>query len=184
VQGLQGVQGPPGATGPAGSTVAGWLSNYGARCDGTTPDDAAISAWLADTVAVGRPAYFSGTCAFSNPIRLPTVNGVSIIGASPATSTLVYTGSNTNTDIMSIGNNSIPCCSGQVIGSNFANWQLKSNTFMAGGASLHLSQIGRSSLFNWWACTQDCAQAGANNFYHGVWFDEVDTVLLLQQLLT
>jgi hypothetical protein len=68
-----------------------------------TPDDAAIDAWLTATVAMGKPAYFTGTCVFSNPIVLPAVNGVTIVGASPATSILLYTGLNTNSDIISIG---------------------------------------------------------------------------------
>lgn len=148
------------------------LSRYGAKCDGTTNDDAAISQWLTATVAVGKPAYFTGTCAFATPIVLPDVDNVTIVGASPGTSVLLYVGATTNTDIIKIGTAGVACCAGQHRALNFANWQVKSNTFMTGGAAVHFAQIVRSSLFNWWVCTQDCA----NNFYHGVWFDQVDTI--------
>ena len=61
--------------------------------------------WQRRRFSRAEPAYFAGTCAFLNPIVLPVVNGVSITGASPGTSTLLYTGLNTSTDIISVGNN-------------------------------------------------------------------------------
>jgi len=148
------------------------LTYYGAVCNGSTNDDAAISAWLAATVAVGKPAYFTGTCAFNTPIVLPDVDSVTILGSSPGTAVLLYTGGTTNTDIIKIGTAGVPCCAGQKHNLMFANWQIKSNTVMTGGAAVHFAQIVRSNLTNWWVCTQDCA----NNFYHGVWFDQVDTM--------
>jgi hypothetical protein len=144
------------------------LSTYGAKCDGATNDDAAIASWLAATVAVGKPAYFQGQCAFNTPIVLPAVDKVTITGASPGTSILKYTGSNTTSDIISIASGG-----GQHHFWSFQNWQLTSNTTMVSGAALHLQQVVRSNLLNWWACTQDCT----NNFYHGVWFDQVDSVV-------
>ncbi len=156
----------------ASSTPASVLANYGAKCDGVTNDDPAISQWLNATVAVGKPAYFTGTCAFATPIVLPDVDNVTIVGTSPGTSILLYVGATTNTDIIKIGTAGVACCAGQHRALNFANWQIKSNTLMTGGAAVHFAQIVRSSLFNWWVCTQDCA----NNFYHGVWFDQVDTM--------
>ena len=156
----------------ASSTPASNLANYGAKCDGVTNDGPAISQWLTATVAVGKPAYFTGTCAFAAPIVLPAVDNVTIIGSSPGASVLVYTGTNTNTDIISIGNNGIACCDGQHKGLHFQNWQLKSNTSMTGGAAMHFQQIVRSDLYNWWVCSQDCT----NNFYHGVWFDGIDVI--------
>jgi hypothetical protein len=148
------------------------LAHYGAACDGVTNDYTAIVAWLNATVAIGKPAYFSGTCAFATPIVLPAVDNVTIVGSSPGTSKLLYIGANTNTDIISIGTAGTPCCAGQHRALMFANWQLQSNTVMIGGAAMHFAQIVRSNLHNWWACTQDCA----NNFWHGVWFDQVDTM--------
>jgi hypothetical protein len=180
VFGRNGASAGPGASIPfstlgtliPGLSPASHLSFYGAACNGTTNDDAAISAWLAATVAVGKPAYFSGTCAFNTPIVLPIVNGVSIIGDSPATSVLLYTGANTTSDIISIGNSATVCCSGQQNGLHFQNWQLKSNTNMTGGAAMHFQQTVRSALINWSACDQDCP----NNFFHGVWFDQIDVM--------
>ena len=145
---------------------------FGAKCDGTTDDSVAMAAWLAKAAAGVHLALPGGTCVFKSPLVAPTggVNGASITGAGDGTSVLLYAGSGTTGDLLTIGDGT----------NNYLDWTLSgfriaSSTALASPATgLHLKLFSRGTVAN---VTLD-GQDGNGNLYNGIWFDGADTNVL------
>ncbi len=145
------------------------LLDYGAKCDGSTDDTAAIQAWLnkaAANVALIAPA---GVCNFSAALTVPSggINQVGIVGAGPYQTVFRYTGVSTTADLLTIGDGT----------NSYTNWYLgnfriASNTTMTAGTGIHFKRLSRSELRGVIADGQD----GNGKLWNGIWFDAVDVV--------
>lgn len=141
--------------------------DFGGKCDGTTNDDAAMNAALSNLTAGELLVFPAGTCVFSTPKALPIVQNVSIRGAGARKTVLLYTGSNTTSDIWTVGDGTTSMTGWSISGLRF-----DSTTTMTAGAALHLKRMQNGSeLFD-----VDAGVFGqpTRKLYNGVWLDNVN----------
>ncbi|MBY4728345.1 MULTISPECIES: glycosyl hydrolase family 28-related protein [Burkholderia] len=141
--------------------------DFGGKCDGTTNDDAAMNAALSNLTAGELLVFPAGTCVFSTPKALPIVQNVSIRGAGARQTVLLYTGSNTTSDIWTVGDGTTSMTGWSISGLRF-----DSTTTMTAGAALHLKRMQNGSeLFD-----VDAGVFGqpTRKLYNGVWLDNVN----------
>jgi hypothetical protein len=161
-------------------TLAQWLDTpalpqwFGAKCDGTTDDTAALQAWLNALGPNLRGAMRPGKCRFTLALQFPKVQNLSIVGSGGHVSTFWYDGPNTTADIITIGDTTTTTL--QLSQWNLSGFRVASNTKMSGGSALRMHGLVRSILRDLVADGQD----GNGNLYHGLWFDQVDQVVLSQ----
>ena len=86
-----------------GGTTFNLKSDFGAKCDGTTDDTAAIQAWLAKAAPGVQLVAPAGTCLFSTPVSAPTASSYSIVGAGVGASVLKYAGAATSSNLIALG---------------------------------------------------------------------------------
>ncbi|WP_246794585.1 hypothetical protein [Burkholderia perseverans] len=143
------------------------LRDFGAKCNGTFNDDAALTsgiAALAPGVVLELPP---GTCTFTAAKVAPLVNGAAIVGAGAGQTTLLYTGAGTTSDLLKIGNGT----------ASLSGWLLKgfsiqSNTKMTAGAALHVMRMQNGNRID--DVNAGVFGATTNNVYNGLWLDNVN----------
>ncbi|WP_164992010.1 glycosyl hydrolase family 28-related protein [Burkholderia stabilis] len=141
--------------------------DFGGKCDGTTNDDAAMNAALTNLTAGELLVFPAGTCVFSTPKALPIVQNVSIRGAGARQTVLLYTGSNTTSDLWTVGDGTTSMTGWSISGLRF-----DSTTTMTAGAALHLKRMQNGSeLFD-----VDAGVFGqpSRKLYNGIWLDNVN----------
>ncbi|VWD09242.1 gp48 [Burkholderia lata] len=141
--------------------------DFGGKCDGKTNDDAAMNAALSNLTAGELLVFPAGTCVFSTPKALPIVQNVSIRGAGARQTVLLYTGSNTTSDLWTVGDGTTSMTGWSISGLSF-----DSTTTMTAGAALHLKRMQNGSeLFD-----VDAGVFGqpSRKLYNGVWLDNVN----------
>ena len=144
------------------------LRDAGARCDGRTDDTAALQRWL-DRTRPGQAARApGGTCLFTRPLVLAT-SGVSIEGAGPYQTVLAYAGSDPGVDLVTLGTTPVGLRNVRLAG-----FRITSRTPMRAGSALRLRGFNRSMLREIVIDGQD----GAGLLWDGIWFEEVDQVVL------
>ena len=144
-------------------------SEFGALCDGSTDDTAALQAWLAKAATGVHLSLPAGTCVFKSPLSAPSggVTGVSITGTGDQTSVLLYEGSTTTADLLTIGDGT-----NNYIGWYLSDVRIASNQMMASpSTALHLKLLSRGIVNN---VTID-GQDGNGKLYNGEWFDGTDS---------
>ena len=141
---------------------------FGAKCDGSTDDTAALSNWAASLGPGVLGVLPAGTCVFRSPLSI-VANGFGIRGSGEFTTTLQYAGANTTPDIITIGNTA----SG-AYDFSLAEFTITSATKMTAGTAIHIVDGQRFSLTNGVIEGQDNSQS-ANNLWNGIWFDKIDT---------
>lgn len=148
------------------------LLSYGAKCDGVTDDTAAISAWLANATGDASVALVAppGTCVFTSTLSNPAGRSasVSLSGAGAYSTTFLYTGANTTSDLISIGDST-----NEQTNWNIHDFRVMSSTKMTGGSALHLRGLSRSGVGN---IVFD-GQEGNGNLWNGPWYDGLDHVM-------
>lgn len=145
--------------------------DFGAKGDGDTDDADALELWLA---AIGPNlcgVLRAGTYRFTRPLAVQLPNGTAIVGSGGRTSTLLYDGPPSSSDILTIGNGTSP-----ITGLCLSGFRVASNATMTGGAGLRLRWVARSSLRDVIADGQD----GNGKLASGFWFDGVDAVAMVQ----
>ncbi|UTV56439.1 glycoside hydrolase family 55 protein [Burkholderia arboris] len=105
--------------------------DFGGKCDGTTNDDAAMNAALSNLSAGELLVFPAGTCVFSTPKALPIVQNVSIRGAGARQTVLLYTGSNTTSDLWTVGDGTTSMTGWSISGLRFDS----TTTMTAGGSA-------------------------------------------------
>ena len=124
---------PPEQGGTGGMPILNPIQ-FGAKCDGSTDDSTALSAWAA-SAANGAYMVVPGTCAFKSPLVFPTgVNYVRLSGG-----TLLYTGVATNITAVKIGDPGHGFC--EATGWNITGLRLRSSTVMTGGEAMLLGDV-------------------------------------------
>lgn len=141
--------------------------DYGAKCDNSTDDVAALTAWMTDisngSGIGGRLGVLSGEiCIFKSQISILGRNDWSIRGAGPYTSTLRYAGAATNIDLIVIGDGIGP--TSRV---TFEDFRIDSSTVMTSGSAIH---IKKSNYYTFNNIVLQGAQA--NNLWNGIFWDE------------
>lgn len=143
------------------------IRDFGAKCDGKTDDDAAITRGLSALTPGEQLVFPAGVCVYSMPKTLPIVQRVSIIGAGAQQTVLLYKGSNTKSDLWTVGDGTTSMTGWSISGLRF-----DSMTAMTGGAALHLKRMQNGNeLVD--------VDAGAlsqtvKNLFNGIWLDNVN----------
>lgn len=158
-----------GGGGSSGGQTGVTPLTYGAKCDSSTDDSTALQNWLNAGAAGTVLALTKSTCLFKTPLSLTNPMFLTIIGAGPYQSVLLYAGSSTTSDLISIGAVDPGTQTSDMFLSNF---RVTSNTQMTAGAGIHFKNIHQSML---WNVTAD-GQGGTGNLWKGIWFDQVDNV--------
>jgi hypothetical protein len=147
-----------------------YLTDYGAKCDGTTDDTTAINAWLA-SLSSGVTGYAPmGTCIFTAALTANN-SGFSLYGAGAYSTIFKYTGASTTIDLLTVGNSST-----QNKNVDIEQFRITSSTVMTAGTAIHIELLGRSMFRGIVVDGQD----GTGNFWNGIWFDRIDSVSFLQ----
>ncbi len=145
------------------------VKDYGAKCDGTTDDTAAIN--NAEALAGAADLVFpAGICVFSSKLAFAIYTG-SVIGAGPYATTLLYDGASTTTDLVTVG---FPGTSTSVGPGYVGGFRIASSTKMTGGTALHAFL---ASNFMFKDIILD-GPGGNGNLYNGFWFDRFDQIHL------
>ncbi|WP_331326208.1 hypothetical protein [Methylobacterium fujisawaense] len=158
-------------------TLAQWLyvpalpQWWGAACDGVKDDTAALKAWLAALSPTQSGALRAGSCRFTAPIQVQMKSRTTVSGSGGHTSVLLYDGTSTTSDIITIGNGSTP-----ITGLSLSGFRVASSVTMNDGAGLRLRWVTRSNLRDIVADGQD----GNGKLANGLWFDGIDAVSLTQ----
>lgn len=161
------------ATGAVTRSVADKLRDvvnfrdYGGKCDGSTNDDAAMNLALASLTAGEQLVFPAGTCIFSTPKTLPVVQNVSIAGAGARQTVLLYTGTNTNTDLWTVGDGTTSMTGWSISGLRF-----DSSTTMTGGAALHLRRMQNGNELR--DVDAGVFTQASRKLYNGIWLDDVN----------
>lgn len=145
------------------------LKDFGGpnTCNGTNNDDAAMTSAFA---AIGPGLTLtlpSGTCTFTTAKVLPLISNGGIRGQGSGQTTLLYTGTNTTNDLISLGDGTA-----SLTGWNFSGFTIQSSTKMTAGAALHLKRMRNgNSLYdvNAGSFTQPSV-----NLWKGIWLDNVN----------
>jgi hypothetical protein len=142
----------------------------GAPSDGTTDAWDGLERTFIYVAKHGGVASLPGgmTFTFAKKLSIPSgYNSFSIIGHGYG-SVLLYDGSNTTNDLITIGT---PRSRSSSNGLLIAGFRIDSSTAMTGGAALHLWHVIHSRVDPIIG-----GQSGNGNFYNGIWFDECDVV--------
>ncbi len=78
-------------------------ADFGAACNNSTDDTAAIQNWLNKAAAGVNLVSPGGTCLFSTPLTAPTANSYAIGGAGSSVTALRYTGATTSSPLINLG---------------------------------------------------------------------------------
>ncbi|MFT8678316.1 MAG: glycosyl hydrolase family 28-related protein [Gluconacetobacter sp.] len=177
---------PPGSGGSSKSLVSVLgpvyrqisLLSYGAKCDGTTDDTAAINAWLANATDAGNgpPANVelvapAGICVFTSTLHNPAAQqagNVTLAGAGVGATTFLYEGTSTTIDLINIGDGANPQFNWSI-----RSFKVQSATKMTAGTALHIRGLVRSSIGDVVLDGQD----GNGNLWNGLWLDQVDSIM-------
>lgn len=139
------------------------VKDFGAKGDGITNDDAAISTWLASLKSGQRGYIPAGTYIFTNPKLAPFLSNIAIVGDGAKQTTLMYTGTNTNTDLFVIGDGV-----NSYTGWSLSGFAINSTTVMTGGWGLRIKRMQNGSeLF-------DIDVNNNTTLYNGVYLDNVN----------
>lgn len=139
--------------------------SFGAKCDGVTDDTTALQAWAAAVVA-DSAVFIPGVCVFKATITFPLVNRVTMDGPG----TLLYTGSNTTSDGIVIGQANVGCA---VYGWTIKRLRLMSSTKMTAGDGFHALDACVINMHN---ITVGDGLGGNQNWFNAVHFDGGNTV--------
>jgi hypothetical protein len=135
--------------------------SFGAKCDGTTNDDVALHAWAA-AITAGTHAVVPGVCVFTSPIVFPSVLNVSITGGGMP-GTLLYKGTSTTGDLITIGITNGTCLTGWTIN----GLRVQSGTDMTAGTGVKFNMICEANIANF---DVGGGIGGNENFWDAVWF--------------
>ncbi|WP_186082803.1 hypothetical protein [Burkholderia gladioli] len=145
------------------------LRDFGAKCNGTFNDDAALTsalAVLAPGVVLELPA---GTCTFTTAKVAPLVSGAGIVGAGAGQTTLMYTGASTTADLLKIGNGTA-----SLSGWTLKGFSIQSSTKMTAGAALHVMRMQNGTRID--DVNAGTFGATTNNLWNGLWLDNVNVI--------
>ena len=137
------------------------LASFGAKCDGTTDDTAAIQNWLAKaangTKLVGSP----GTCVFKSALVVPPVSDLILdfLGG-----TLRYQGASTTINLLSVGQQTSPCTVQRVA---IRDLTMVSDTAMTAGDAFLSTKICLLTMNRVYFGN---VSSPNNNFYNGCHF--------------
>ncbi|MBP2494726.1 hypothetical protein ABID82_007270 [Methylobacterium sp. PvP062] len=148
--------------------------DFGAVGDGVADDTTALRSWLAALGLGRRGAMPPGLYRFTQPLQFPIVSNLSLAGSGSHSSVFWYDGPDAAKDIITIGDTTSSIS--QVRQCNLSGFRVASNLKMTAGAGLRMRGLVRSVLRDIIADGQD----GNGNLFHGLWFDQVDMVVLGQ----
>ncbi|WP_446902982.1 hypothetical protein [Burkholderia sp. YIM B11467] len=145
------------------------LKDFGGpnTCNGTNNDDAAMTSAFA-AIAPGLTLTLpSGTCTFTTPKVLPLISNGGIRGAGSGQSTLLYTGTNTTSDLILLGDGTT-----SLTGWNFSGFTIQSSTKMTSGAALHVRRLQYGN--NLIDVNAGSLNQASINLWRGIWLDNVN----------
>ena len=164
---------------PLGTASGGTISlinaldprSFGAKCDGTTDDTAALATWAA-AITNGSVAHVVGTCTTTQPIVFPIVDHVSLTGDGFGSSKLLYTGATTNvSSVFKFGSRVASSCS--INQWTFKGLSFESNTKMTGGYAVEISDLCAGLVSGISIGNQF---GGTRNWWSGIHFDGGNSV--------
>ena len=138
---------------------------WGAKCDGTTDDTAALTTWA--NLTATTPGYYrvpAGNCIFKSTLTINAIPGVQFGGAGAYASKLTYAGASTTVDLLVIGGSATVGGTGYFHGNGF---QVQSQTRMTAGTGIHTKNVSFVNLRD----TVANGQNGNGNLWNGYWFD-------------
>lgn len=142
------------------------LKDFGAQCNGVSNDDAAMTSAFADLTANSELILPAGVCVFTTAKTMPMFDNIAIVGAGSGATDLLYEGTNTTNDLITIGNGSTPLTGWQIQG-----FRVDSTTTMTGGSALHIKLMqATNTMTDVSAGTID----GATKLWNGPWLDDVN----------
>ena len=141
------------------------LRLFGAVGDGKTDDTAAIRAWLGEIGAGGAGYAAAGRYIFTEGIRFPAKDSISVYGDGPQQTCFVYRGSDTGCDLFTVGRED------RVFGGwTLERFSIDSETEMTGGAALRLVNMKHTNRLRDVSVSRVDDRNG-NNIWNGVMFD-------------
>ena len=149
-------------TSKLGETVS--LFDHGAVGDGVTDDTAAIQSWL-NRLAYGDALVLpAGTFKFTSSLTIPAIDNISIKGEGRQKSKLLYAGTNTTNNIITIGDGTT-----SFTGLALEGFNIDSSTTMTAGTALRIrkQQNGGTNI-------KDVSFSHFNapkKLWDGIWFD-------------
>jgi hypothetical protein len=150
------------------------IKDYGAKCDGSTIDTAAINAWLAQVVATQKIGYVpAGTCLFDAALTPITGDNIAIVGDGFYQSVFRYVGAATSLNMLTVGSGT--SASDITKGFYISGIKFSSATMLTGGFVLHLRNAINATIDN---IVVD-GVGGPGNMWGGVWGDWVGNVLMI-----
>jgi len=163
----------PNYTGAVGRTLKSRLEDYvsvkdwGAVCDGTTPDQAAIQSCF-DNVPQGSTVFFPGTCAISSPITL--TRKINVIGTGSSAPTLKKLPGFSGAYALKIGDGTQAT---GLAGVSLVDFFIQGNS--QAGDGLTLEKLGSFNLMNF----RSEANLGWGMHRDGLWLSTMINVVLL-----
>ncbi|MEN2472345.1 glycosyl hydrolase family 28-related protein [Burkholderia sp. GS2Y] len=142
------------------------LKDFGAKGDGVTNDDVAITNWLA-ALQTGMCGYIpSGIYVFTTRKIAPLLNNISIRGDGARSSVFLYAGTDAATDLFTVGDGVL-----SMTGWSFTGFRIDSSTVMTSGAALRIRRMQNgSNLFD----VDAGLLSGNRNLWDGIWLDNVN----------
>ena len=141
------------------------LRLFGAVGDGKTDDTAAIKAWLGE-LENGESGYASaGRYIFTETIRFPAKDSISVYGDGSQQTCFVYRGSDTECDLFYVGREN------KILGGwTLEKFNVDSETKMTAGAALRLVNMKHTNRLRDVSISRVDDKNG-NNVWNGVMFD-------------
>ncbi|UTV53239.1 hypothetical protein [Burkholderia arboris] len=143
------------------------LTDFGAKCNGSYNDDPAWTAALAALTPGLSLELPAGTCTLAAGHVAPVVSNVGIVGAGSGQTTILYTGTNTTNDLLTVGNGTT-----SITGWLLKGFTIQSNTKMTAGAALHLKRMQNGNRVE--DVNVGAFGSSSNNLYNAVWLDNVN----------
>ena len=142
------------------------IKDFGAKGDGVTNDDVAMTNWLA-ALTTGSCGYIpAGTYIFTNPKIAPLLNNISLKGDGSRSTVFLYNGTNLTSDLITVGNGTT-----SLTGWSFSGFRVDSAVVLTGGAGLRVRRMQNSSNF---FDVDAGLLSGPRNLWDGIWLDNVN----------
>ncbi len=140
-------------------------TDYGAYCDGAHDDTKALQAWLDQARPYAKLALPAGRCLFSSSLSIGDASQYTIEGQGNFASILVYTGTDSNVDLLTIN----APAKRRVVGITLRSFGMIANTRMTGGYAIRANGL-HGAILDDIALSGIDGSLGNGNFCGGVYF--------------